>query len=66
MTDHQMVCTERTGSGSSFECTAAGCGRRVVLHAGGGRTVVQAGDAWAPHRGGYGIVVGAGLDGSPG
>ena len=62
MAAHEMVCTERTDAGSSFACTSPGCGRRVVLHAGGGRTVVQSGDARATHSGGFGIVVGAGLD----
>jgi len=46
-----------------FACTIADCGRMVVLHAGGGRTVVQTGDAFAPHRGGFGIVVDASAGG---
>ena len=63
MATHDMVCTDRTDGGSVFACTTAGCGRMVVLHAGGGRTVVQTGDAFAPHRGGFGIVVDASTGG---
>ncbi len=59
MAAHEMVISERTPNGTAFECTSPGCGRRIVLHAGGGRTVVQAGDAWSPHRGGFGVVVGS-------
>lgn len=54
-----MAITERTASGTAFECTSPGCGRRLVLHTGGGRTVLQAGDAWATHRGGLGVTVGS-------
>ena len=54
-----MVCTERTGTGSVFACTSPGCGRLLVIHAGGGSTVVQTGDAWAPHPGGFGVMLDA-------
>lgn len=54
-----MVITGRTESGTAFECTSPGCGRRLVLHTGGGRTVVQAGDERATHRGGLAVVVGS-------
>ena len=56
-----MVCTDRTDVGSVFACTSPGCGRMLVLHNGGGRTVVQAGDDGAPHRGGFGLVLGASM-----
>jgi hypothetical protein len=59
MAAHEMVVTERNASGSVFTCTADGCGRTVVLHPGGGRTVVRRGDELAGHHGGFGIVVGA-------
>jgi hypothetical protein len=57
MADHEMVITERSDTGTVFGCTTDGCGRRVVLHAGGGRTVVDRGDEWATHHGGLGVVV---------
>ena len=56
-----MVCTDRTDVGSVFACTSPGCGRLLVLHNGGGRTVVQAGEDAAPHRGGFGLVLGASM-----
>jgi hypothetical protein len=47
---HEMVLADRQGSGSLFECTVDGCGRQVLLHRGGGRTVLLRGDELAPHR----------------
>jgi hypothetical protein len=47
---HDMVLADAQGSGSLFECTVDGCGRQVLLHRGGGRTVLLRGDELAPHR----------------
>jgi hypothetical protein len=53
---HLMMCTETNGAESLFECTV-GCGRRLVLdHVGGRLTVIDLGDASAPHHGSTGMV----------
>lgn len=58
---HEMRCTDRDDTVSVFTCTAEGCDRTVVLHAGGGRTVLRRGDEWATHQGGMSVVVGSSL-----
>lgn len=61
---HLMVTTDSSGTGSLFECTVEGCGRRLVLdHAEVRLVVLEAGEPGALHHGSTGLV---GLDASVG
>ena len=58
---HEMRCTDRDEHVTVFGCTADGCDRTIVLHAGGGRTVLRRGDELATHQGGLSVVVGSSM-----
>jgi hypothetical protein len=59
MTDkrHLMVCSDGDGTNSRFECTVAGCGRRLIFdHVTGRLTVIHPGSGSALHSGSTGLV----------
>ncbi|WP_433303784.1 hypothetical protein ACQP2F_13010 [Actinoplanes sp. CA-030573] len=54
---HLMMCVDSNDAESLFECTVAGCGRRLVFDHVGARTVVlDRGLSNAPHHGSTGLV----------
>jgi|307.fasta_scaffold793718_2 hypothetical protein len=54
---HLMVSTEGNGAESLFECTADGCGRRLVFdHVDGRLIVLEPGAGSALHQGSTGLV----------
>jgi hypothetical protein len=54
---HLMVRTEGNGAESLFECTADGCGARLVFdHVGGRLVVLDPGSGSALHQGSTGLV----------
>ncbi len=58
---HEMRCADRDEHVTVFTCTHEECDRTVVLHAGGGRTVLRRGDELATHQGGLSVVVGSSM-----
>jgi len=54
---HLMMCVDNRDAESLFECTVAGCGRRVILDHVGARTIVlDRGLSTALHHGSTGLV----------
>lgn len=54
---HLMICVDSDGTESIFECTVAGCGRRLVFdHVGARLKVLHPGSSSALHQGSTGLV----------
>jgi hypothetical protein len=54
---HLMMCVDSDGRESAFECTVAGCGRRLIFdHVGARLVVLVPGSSPAPHHGSTGLV----------
>jgi hypothetical protein len=54
---HLMMCVDSDGTDSIFECTVAGCGRRLIFdHVGARLKVLRPGSSSALHHGSTGLV----------